>query len=466
MALPPRFEKQELILNIAQDQDRWGIWSPTGTGKTRLGLDIIDMHRAPSLVICPLPSIESSWKEDADLFVPHLDAAGIWHRNMDKRRQMLKEDHDIYLINYEGFKKLEDEICDMVTKKQMTVIVDESRTMQDPGSEITQSLMRLSHRAPRWYPMTGTPTDPGKLYQFYSQMMSVHPGIFDRNYRSFMGRFFYPGGQKKVRAKSGKMVMITLNWKITPANREILLRLVAQYSTTLRKEDCLDLPPKTFILRKIPMTNEQTKIYKDMMKHHVADLGTEKILAPQKIVSLMKLRQIASGFIINAKKENLQISTNKLTALKKELAELGEEQVIIWVNFKWEADAVAEMLGDKCVRATGKESKPVKDTNIKQFKYGHIQYLVANCKSLKYSLTFIKCAYAVYFSLPDSLLAYTQSQDRIHRAGQERKVTYIVLASVMPDRKKPVIDETVYLTHKYNDELGVTLREMLIRWAS
>ena len=72
------------------------------------------------------------------------------------------------------------------------------------------------------------------------------------------------------------------------------------------------------------------------------------------------------------------------------------------------------------------------------FKDGTYQYLIANPQSAAHGLTFVNCSYAVYFSLTYSYELAKQSQDRIHRIGQDSKCTYYYLIA------RDTIDEVVY----------------------
>ena len=79
-----------------------------------------------------------------------------------------------------------------------------------------------------------------------------------------------------------------------------------------------------------------------------------------------------------------------------------------------------------------------RDTIIRQFKNGDIKRLFTHPKLLGKGLTFVNCTYNIYYSLSFSYEEFRQSQDRIHRIGQDNKCTYIILQG------KNTIDEKIY----------------------
>ena len=79
-----------------------------------------------------------------------------------------------------------------------------------------------------------------------------------------------------------------------------------------------------------------------------------------------------------------------------------------------------------------------RDSIIRQFKNNEIKLLFTHPKLLGKGLTFVNCTYNIYYSLSFSYEEYRQSQDRIHRIGQDNKCTYIILQG------KNTIDEKIY----------------------
>ena len=186
------------------------------------------------------------------------------------------------------------------------------------------------------------------------------------------------------------------------------------------------------------MDKAQKKVYEDMFSENIAYFKDKVSISPTELAKLMKLREITSGFMFDDKKDMVDISAKKLDILTEVLEEIGDHQVTIFCNFKWEIRKIKERLGDKAVTLSGDVPQRKKDKNIQMFKDDVAQYLVANVASAGHGLNLQNCNYVVYFSLSYSNEQHKQSQDRFHRQGQKNKVTYFYLLM------KETIDEILY----------------------
>ena len=149
---------------------------------------------------------------------------------------------------------------------------------------------------------------------------------------------------------------------------------------------------------------------------------------------LMKLREIVSGFVINKDGSITDFDTNKDKLLESAFEEIGDKPVIIWCQFQHEVDKLAEKYNGVALTSKTKD----RDLIIRQFKNGEIKRLFTHPKLLGKGLTFVNCTYNIYYSLSFSYEEFRQSQDRIHRIGQDNKCTYIILQG------KNTIDEKIY----------------------
>ena len=108
------------------------------------------------------------------------------------------------------------------------------------------------------------------------------------------------------------------------------------------------------------------------------------------------------------------MSMYRFQELQKLLDEIGNEQVIIWANYRIEFHQIKAMLGSKCAIVNGEISANQKVENIKAFKEGKVQYLIANPASADKGLTLTNCHICIYFSLNWSYELFKQSMDRIY----------------------------------------------------
>lgn len=133
------YKHQKEAVNKALNEDGYGLFLDTGCGKTLCGIEIAK-HLGKTLVLCPLSIIETAWIDDCHKFYPEIKIANCWSNSKQKRLETLKSNADIYVMNYESFKILKNEIRKMDFK---CMIVDESSVMKNMKSQITTDILRL-----------------------------------------------------------------------------------------------------------------------------------------------------------------------------------------------------------------------------------------------------------------------------------------------------------------------------------
>lgn len=409
---------QKDIVNEAINAGCYGIFADTGTGKTLMSLEIAS-HYGKTLVLCPLSVIETAWIDDCKKFYPEKKIVNCWSNSHDGRFSSLNEDADIYVMNYESYKILKNEIR---VAEFDCMIIDESSCMKNMGSQITSMILEMITVIPHRFVLSGCPT-PNHNSEIFPQMKFVNNEIFGNNYYGFLARYFHQD-------MSNPHV-----WFQTDEDKERYNLRLSEQSVFLKKEDCVDLPDKIFQVRQFNLSKEQRKYYDEMIsdiQSHINEWSKFEFTA-----KLMKLREITSGFIYpkGGKSENaVEILSNKSTVLSEIFNEIGNNHVIIWCQFQYEIDSLAKQFGG--VGLTSKTKN--RDSVIRDFRDGKIKYLFTHPQLLGKGLTFVNCTYNVYYSLSFSYEEFKQSQDRIHRIGQTNKCTYIILQA------SDTIDEKIY----------------------
>ena len=427
--LSPYLRKyQKDIVNDALNAGCYGIFADTGTGKTVIGLEVAD-HYKKTLVICPLSVIETAWIDDCHKFYPSKKIVNCWSNSRKGRIDALNSDADIYVMNYESYKILRYQISKAGFD---CMIVDESSCMKNMGSQITSMILEMIYVIPHRFVLSGCPT-PNRFDEIFPQMKFVNNEIFGNNYQGFLARYSH---QDMVNPHV---------WYQTEEDKERYNLRLQEQSVFLKKEDCVDLPDKTFEVRKFDLSKQQRQIYDELMndiRSHINEWSKFEFNA-----KLIKLREISSGFLLTKEAKIATFLDNKTTILSEILENIGNRQVIVWCQFQYEIESLAEQFGGAGLTSKTKN----RDDVIRDFRDGKIQYLFTHPKLLGKGLTFVNCTYNVYYSLSYSYEEFKQSQDRIHRIGQTSKCTYIILQA------KDTIDEKIYdcLQRKKNavDEL-------------
>ena len=409
---------QKDIVNDALNAGCYGIFADTGTGKTVISLEIAS-HFKKTLVLCPLSVIETAWIDDCKKFYPQMKIINCWSNTSDGRFDLLDEEADVYVMNYESYKIVRNKI---MKSNFDCMIVDESSCMKNMKSQITSMILEMINVIPHRFVLSGCPC-PNHNSEIFPQMKFVNNEIFGNNYYGFLARYFHQD-------MSNPHV-----WFQTAEDKERYNLRLTEQSVFLKKEDCVDLPEKVFQVRRFEMASEQRQHYNELLadiKSHINEWSKFEFTA-----KLMKLREITSGFVYTKDSNVITMDSNKPKALAEILEEIGNKQVIIWCQFQHEIKSLAEQFGGVALTSSSSKTKERYEI-IRDFRDGKIQYLFTHPSLMGKGLTFVNCTYNVYYSLSFSYEEFKQSQDRIHRIGQTNKCTYIIMQA------KDTIDEKIY----------------------
>lgn len=409
------YKYQKEIVNSALNAECFGIFSDTGTGKAAMGLEIA-AHYDKTLILCPLSVIETAWIDDCHRFYPNQTIINVWGSSKTDRLKKLHTDSHIYVMNYESFKILRNEIRKMDFD---CLIVDESSVMKNMSSQITIMLLDIAATIPHRFVLSGCPT-PNHNSEIFPQMKFVDSELFGNNYYGFLARYFHQDMSNPH------------NWYQTDEDKERYFSRLSEKSIFLKKEDCVDLPEKVFEIRKFDLSKKQRTYYNSVWLDIQSNINHWSKF--EFTAKLMKLREITSGFIINKDKSITDFESNKEEALKDVIEEIGAKPIIVWCQFTHEIDTLAEKFGGVGLTSSTKN----RDEIIRNFKNNEIKLLFTHPKLIGKGLTFANCTYNIYYSLSFSYEEFKQSQDRIHRIGQNNKCTYIVLQA------NNTIEEKIY----------------------
>ena len=425
---PFLYKYQKDVVNKALNYNGYGLFLDTGCGKTLSGLEIAK-HLGKTLVLCPLSVIETAWIDDCHKFYPELKITNCHGSSKKNRIEKLHEDSDIYVMNYDSFKIVKNELLKM---EFQCMIVDESSIMKNMKSQITSDILSMTDHIQRRFVLSGTPT-PNHNSEIFPQMKFVNSDIFGNNFLGFQATYFHQDLENPH------------CWYQTQEDKDKFYNRLADGCVFLKKEDCVDLPEKVFEIRKFNLLNTQRTYYDNILQDIRDNINSWSKF--EFTAKLMKLREIVSGFVINKDSTITDFVSGKDRVLEETFVEIGNKPIIVWCQFIHEADKLADKFGG--ISLTSKTKN--RDDIIRKFKNNEIDLLFTHPQILGKGLTFTNCNYNIYYSLSFSYEEFKQSQDRIHRIGQNSKCTYIILQG------KNTIDEKIYscLNRKSNavDEL-------------
>ena len=326
------------------------------------------------------------------------------------------------------------------------MIVDESTCIKNPKAQQTKAVMKLAKQTERRWILNGTPITQGPL-DLYSQCKFLDAtSIPEKTMTTF----------KHAYAIERTMTMgsRSFNKVVGYQNLDKLTKNIEPFSLRLEKKDCLDLPSKTFNKVYVELTPEQERVYRNIKEESIALLEGEMVTTTIALTRIVKLHQILTGFVITDNDTKVNLRNNRLAALKQ-IAETAKP-LVVFCAYKHNVDQIKAELSDyKVVTYTGDDTSNNRNQAVEDFQAGNADIFVGTSAAAK-GLTLTSASTMVYYSNNYSLETRLQSQDRIHRIGQDDKCTYIDL--VVPNS----IDETIIHKLQAKKELSDEVLDDLI----
>lgn len=215
----------------------------------------------------------------------------------------------------------------------------------------------------------------------------------------------------------------------------------SEFSVSLQKKDCLDLPDKLFETRYVSLSKEQLRMFKELKNEAEVLYNNHQLTAATTQAIRIRLRQIAGGFFpYNDEEETASMPIGecpvKVDAVLRAMEELDGSQVIIVTAFRAEAKFLHEKLSKRYAGELilGGISASEKQRKIETFQRNEVQYIVATEHTIARGYNLQNAHYMYFYSITDSMEDYFQIQDRIHRLGQTEPPTYLrFVAQNSPD---------------------------------
>jgi SNF2 family DNA or RNA helicase len=253
------------------------------------------------------------------------------------------------------------------------------------------------------------------------------------SYYAFRNRY----AEMKTMHVSGRSIQIVGGFR----HLDELADSLKPFSYRVLKEDCLDLPDKVYMKREIQLTKEQDTLYQQMRKEALATLNGKTVTTMTALTQLMRLHQITCGHFSADDGSVQEVKNNRLSELLDVLEEI-EGKAIIWAHYQHDVRNIFKLLEDKygpgsVVHYYGKTLPEQRDYAIKNFKTNDkVRFFVGTPQTGGYGITLVQANTVIYYSNGYDLEKRMQSEDRAHRIGQKKKVTYVdIIAEDTVDKK-------------------------------
>ena len=426
---------------MSWNKEVYAYFMEMGTGKSKVLLDNISMlyDRGKingALIVAP-KGVYKNWydSEIPEHLVDHIEKKTVlWQANITaKQEQKLKSlfkpevDLHILIMNVEALstKKGVDFASKFLMSHQTLFAVDESTTIKNPKAKRTKNIVSLSTLGKYRRILTGSPVTKSPL-DLFTQCYFLDPFLLDHSsYYSFRTRYAI----MKTANFNGRSVQIVVGYH----NLDELTEKLKAFSYRVLKDDCLDLPSKTFMKRIIQLTPEQKRVYQQMKQTALAELNGKMVTTATVLVQLMRLHQITCGHFKSDDGTTQKIKNNRIEELMEVLEEV-HGKVVIWAQYRYDIETIVEHIekrfGDNSVVTYyGDTTEEERRKAIKaiQSPDSKIRFLVGTTQTGGYGITLTGASTMIYYSNGYDLEKRQQSEARIDRIGQKHPMTYIDL---------------------------------------
>lgn len=408
-----------------------------GTGKTRTAIELVKIrHRKIDRVLwfCPVSLKETVRRE----ILKHTDctAADICVFRESTNERNVNPDAMWYVI---GLESVSQSTKTALTTRHLVTedtfaIVDESTYIKGNRALRTQRLIAFCEHCRYRMILTGTPMTQG-IPDLFSQLYFLSPKIL--GYRSW-----YTFAKNHLEYHKTKKGMI-----VGAHNKELLAAKMAPYVFQVTKDECLTLPRKLRHYHYVDLSDAQREAYEyakeDFLRN--AFCGEDGDVDSLCIFHLFtSLQSIVCGFWrYNENWWDLRrpkvmreerFEHNRIEGLLSAVERIPEgEKVIVWAKYRYCLEQIIEALSERygsesVTRFYGDIPVRERETELLHFR-GHARFFVATQSCGGHGLTLNEANHVIFYADGFKYSERLQAEDRCHRIGQEKPVTYITIQS-------------------------------------
>lgn len=401
------YRHQKIALSYLRSNNYFALFMEQGTGKT-----------IPSLMRI-LDLLKSGAIEDALVVAPK-SALGAWERDIELFDALDREilSKSITLINYD--KVWRGETKSPYYKKYGCIILDEAHAIKNRTSRRSKFLLKIACMADYRYILTGTPISNGQLENIWSLYCFLDPylnrgypysRIFGGSYKTFQDRY------------------CILNMYHKPSSYihvKELQEIINEHSYRVKKSECLDLPDK-LPDEIIKVDLAEKKLYKRLAT--ASALIEYDILADNPLSRMVKLRQLASGYLTLNDGTIEELKNEKLSILQELLEGYEDDKkIVIFAEFKYSIRKICEKIAKMGFKYLVLDGEQKDKTIWRKFQNDKsIRVIVCQYQTASAGIDLFASDTMIFYEPTLRSQILEQARDRIHRTGQKNKCSYIHL---------------------------------------
>ena len=387
-----------------------------GTGKTRTALELINIRLEKDKVdkvlwLCPCSVIENLMMD--------------FEKHCGSRLEEVVKVCGIESLS--SSVRLNSECLEYVENNRVFLVVDESILIKTFWAKRSQNIQKLAEHCTYRIILNGTPISKSAA-DLFGQWY-----LLDWRILGYKSWYSFSANHLERDEKTHRVVRCL--------NVGYLTDKLAHYTFEVKKEECLDLPQKQYDIAYFSMTKEQNEAYDYAANTLLMEVNE---LKPSTIYRFFTgLQDVLSGLRVGLKFRNgdWHIKTEPIfddpydnPRIQCLLDYLVQEKTIIYCRFSHEIQSILRVICEKygedsCVGFYGDLSQKERQKNLKTFEVNKkCFFLVANKTCAGYGLNLQFCNRIIYYNNDWTLGTRLQSEDRVHRIGQDNTVKILDIA--------------------------------------
>lgn len=409
------FEHQKRCVEKLRKIKIGALYLEMGTGKTRTALELIKIRLEKGRInhvlwLCPC-SVKETLTRD---IIKHTG------------------NHCKDFITVCGIETLSSSIrtnarlLQLVEDKECYLIVDESNLVKNFYAKRTKNIINLAEKCKYKLILNGTPISKNETDLFAQWYILDWRVLGYKSYWSFAANHIEY--DENVRGKLRRVL-----------NVDYLIEKIAPYSYQVKKEECLDLPEKTYSTKYFYLSDLQMKYYCETLDTFLNDVdefdettiyrlfsALQTVISGRKIISNIKepikSKNIFKNILDNPRMQTLMDLIDK------------DYKTIIFCKYTSEIKDICKVINDKhgsdtAIPFFGELNLKQREKNLEKFR-NESTFLVANKTCAGYGLNLQFCNYVIYYSNDWDYATRAQSEDRVHRIGQNNNVHIVDLCAI------------------------------------
>ena len=438
------FVHQQAYLQRFWEYQVAALFADMGTGKSFMLINnvamLYDKGKLNGFLIVAPKGVYRNWY---DTEIPkHLPdhvvyRMAIWSPNPRKAEQKamdelftVTEDLKILVMNVEAFSTAKGTAYAkrFLLVHNALMAIDESTTIKTHTSARSKNTEKVGRGARYRRILTGSPVtkSPMDLYQQCAFLSDDCLNV--SSFYVFQARYCVTV-ERQLNTHSFKQV-------VGYSRLDELKEKLDRFAYRVKKEECLDLPDKLYVKREVDLTPEQLKYYNEMKAFAMAQIDGGLVSTVNALTQLMRLHQIVCGHVKLDDGTVIELPNKRLDELLA-IVEETDGKLIIWANYRHDIEAIKLALSKEYGMNSvgmyyGDTDMDERKRVLEEFQNpdSEMRFFVGNPSTGGYGLTLTAASTMVYYSNSFDLEKRLQSEDRAHRIGQTKNVTYIDLIAV------------------------------------